>query len=307
MAAARGEALAAALAEAIRLFDVPADDVAPLLAAHDAVCRDDRLRRWVTAAAEPLRAAMGDPSPGPVLDRRPDAPTEVARYLPVLVLADLLPDTRALHRSLGVAPDVTAATLADVGRMLVRNRVWEGEPGLGDELAGWLTRHLHGALFQIGRLQYERVLLGQGLGAELRMSGFPCGPGDLTLNLHIPETGARLDPEAVGSSLTVARTFFRRRFRDERPVGMTCHSWLLDPQLADYLPADSNVVAFQRRFTLGRPRAEDGDLSVRKFVFGDTTTPVRSLPQRTRLEKAVVRHLRTGRHWHIRSGWLPAG
>ena len=307
MAAARGEAPAAALAEAIRIFDVPADDVAPLLAAHDAVCRDDGLRRWVAAAAEPLRAAMGDPSPGPVLDRRPDAPTEVARYLPVLVLADVLPDTRALHRSLGVAPDVTAATLADVGRMLVRNRVWEGEPGLGDELAGWLTRHLHGALFQIGRLQYERLLLGQGLGAELRMSGFLCGPGDLTLNLHVPETGARLDPEEVGSSLTAARTFFRRRFRDECPVGMTCHSWLLDPQLAEYLPADSNVVAFQRRFTLGRPRAEDGDLSVRKFVFGDTTTPVRSLPQRTRLEKAVVRHLRAGRHWHIRSGWLPAG
>ena len=307
MATAPGQAPGQALAEAIRLFDVPAADVAPLFTAHDAVCRDDGLRRWVAAAAGPLRAAMGHPSPGPALDHRPDAPTDMARYLPVLVLADVLPDLRAHHRFLGVAQDVTAATLADVGRMLARNRVWEGEPGLGDELAGWLTRHLHGALFQIGRLQYERVILGEGLGAELRMSGFPCGPGDLTLNLHVPETGARLDPEAVGASLTAARTFFRRRFRDERPVGMTCHSWLLDPQLADHLPADSNVVAFQRRFTLGPPRAEDGDLSVRKFVFGDTTTPVRSLPQRTRLEKAVVRHLRTGGHWQVRSGWLPAG
>lgn len=292
------------LDEALRLFAVPAADVAALRAAHVVVLADPALTAWVAESGALLRAAMDTPSPGPVLSSRPAGEPAVTAYLPVLVYAAVLPDLLADHTLRGVPADVTAATLADVGRILARNRRWFGEAGVRDELAGWLTRHLHGALFQVGRLQYERVRLGEGTGLELQMDGFPCAPGDLTLNLHIPADGGSLTPDVVGASLAGAKAFFRKRFPDERYSVVTCHSWLLDPQLPDVLPAGSNLAAFQQRFTLA-PGGHDGDVSVRQFVFGDTDTPLADLPRDTSLRRAVVTLLSRGDHWHVRSGWLP--
>jgi len=293
------------LSEVIRLFAVPPEDVAPLHAAHDAVCRDAGLTAWVTSVADRLVGAMGAPSNGPGLGPRPEAPPAVATYLPVLALAGAAPSTLAFHQSLRVSREITAATLADVGRMLARNRVWEQQPGLGDELAGWLTRHTHGALFQLGRLQLERVAMDADTALLMRQAEMPCATGDLVLSVHIPEAGGPLAPAAVDASLATALTFFGERFPDERYAAFVCHSWLLDPQLEAYLPRESNVVSFLRRFRLAPAQPDDGDLSVRKFVFGDTTSPLRTLPQRTSLQRAVVRHLDAGGHWHVRSGWLP--
>ncbi|MEO9151246.1 MAG: acyltransferase domain-containing protein [Lapillicoccus sp.] len=291
--------------EALRLFAAPAADLGPLREAHAVVAADPGLSAWVSETGDLLRAAMDAPSPGPVLPGRPAGEPAVAAYLPVLAYADALPALLADHARREVPVDVTAATLADVGRILERNRRWFGVAGVGDELGGWLTRHLHGALFQVGRLQYERVLLGEGTGLELQLAGFPCGPGDLTINLHVPADGGPLTPAAVDASLAGAKAFFRRRFPDERPVLVTCHSWLLDPQLPDVLPEGANLAAFARRFTLGPGGEDDGDASVRKFVFGDVDTPLSDLPQDTSLRRAVVTLLRRGGHWHVRSGWLP--
>lgn len=289
----------------MRLFQVPPDDLGALQHAHEAVCREPALAAWVATAAERLRAVTGRPSPGPSLEPRPGAPDDVAAYLPVLVLARQLPALLRHHRALGVPPEVTADTLADVGRMLGRNRVWEGAPGLGEELAGWLTRHLGGALYQLGRLQYERLVVDRDGSDALRESGLEAEPGTVTLNLHVPHAGGPLAPEVVDASLARARAFFGEHLPGERYAALTCHSWLLDPQLAEYLPADANLVRFQQRFTRGPPRLGDGDASVRRFVFGDTTTPLEALPQRTTLERAAVTHLRAGRHWQVASGWLP--
>ncbi|MEP6630289.1 MAG: hypothetical protein ABJA89_07440, partial [Lapillicoccus sp.] len=192
-------------------------------------------------------------------------------------------------------------TLADVGRMLTRNRQWEGRPGLGDELAGWLTRHLIGSILQVGRLQHERADAGPRTGVWLREDDAGYVPGDLCVNLHIPETGP-LRPDAVRESLRAGRTLLRRRFPQERLRVRFCVSWLLDPQLAEYLPEGSNIRAFQGLFRIGPAKDDDGDVSVRKFVFGDTQAPVDELPQRTALERAAVAHWRAGRHWRVHVG-----
>ena len=290
---------------ALRLFDVPGEDLAPLRSVQDAVRRDPALASWVARAADALRAAMGEPSPGPALPSREGLGGPVgASYLPVVAFAEVLPDLLAHHEALGVAPDVSAATLADVGRMLTRNRRWFGVAGLGDELAGWLTRHLTGAIFQLGRLQYERVHLGQGTGVELRMAGVPVGPGDLVLSVHIPGAGGPLTPEAVEASVAAASTFFRRRFPGERYPVAVCWSWLLDPQLADLLPPGANLVTFQRRFTLGRALDEDADFTVRKFLWDAPSTPVAQLPADSTLRRGVLDLWRRGDHWHSHSGWF---
>ncbi|MEO8828592.1 acyltransferase domain-containing protein [Lapillicoccus sp.] len=292
------------LDRALLFFDVPDDDLAALRYADEQARLDASLAAWVAGTAAELRAAMGEPSPPPSLAPRPATDPDVAAYLPVLALAAALPDTLAWSRSRGIPADVEAASMRDVGRMLRRNRQWEGEPGLGDELARWLTRHLTGAIHEIGRLQYERVRLGTWTGTQLAAAGLPVGPADLALSLHIPQTGTPLSPGPVDESFAAARRFFRRRFPDASLTHVVCDSWLLDPQLAGYLAADSNLVSFQRRFTLIPPTTDDADSSIRKFVFADTTSPSDALPQRTTLERAVVRHLQQGGAWQVRTGWL---
>ncbi|MGH3097980.1 MAG: hypothetical protein ACRDMV_18510 [Streptosporangiales bacterium] len=41
-----------------------------------------------------------------------------------------------------------------------------------------------------------------------------------------------------------------------------------------------------------------------EFVFRRTDQPIDQLPQSSTLERAVVAHLRAGRHWRVRTGWL---
>lgn len=292
---------------ALSLFAVPDDDLDGLRYAEEQVRDDPRLAGWVEQTADTLRDAVGRPSPPPPLPSRPWAPPtptdglDPAAYLPVLAFAQVLPTTLGWAQERGVAPAVVAATLADVGRMLTRNRQWEGRPGLGDELAGWLTRHLTGSILQVGRLQHERAAAGPRTGVWLREDGAAYAPGDLCVNLHVPETGP-LRPEAVRESLRAGRTLLRRRFAEERLRVRFCVSWLLDPQLADALPEGSNIRAFQALFRIGPAKEDDGDASVRKFVFGNSAVPLDELPQRTALESAAVAHWRAGRHFRVHVG-----
>ncbi|RCV49610.1 acyltransferase domain-containing protein [Marinitenerispora sediminis] len=234
-----------------------------------------------------------------------DAEDPRVRCAPVFAFAAATPLLRAQHARNGVPDEVTAATLADVGRHIAKTRVMFGRSGL--EVAGWIALHYRDGLYELGRLQYERAVL-EPRGAvawygpeEARRFGPELAPGQPVLRLHIPQTGP-LAPDAVEDSLARARGFFADRFGTDYPVA-TCTSWLLDPQLADHLPETSNIVRFQRRFTL----LEDGpvgDADVFRFVFQRPVVAPDEVPGRTRLERAIVGHLRNGGHWRVRTGWL---
>jgi hypothetical protein len=132
------------------------------------------------------------------------------------------------------------------------------------------------------------------------------GPGDPVLAVHVPASSGPLTPEACDASFGRARAFSARHFPEERYALAVCHSWLLDEQLGEYLPDDANIIRFQRRFRAAyRPAA--GDATVLRCVFGQTGAGPRrldALPRRTRLERAILDHLRAGRHWPGGAGWL---
>ena len=182
-----------------------------------------------------------------------------------------------------------------------------GEPGLGAELTGWLTRHLGGRIFQLGRLQFELVGVGRTTAGDLTERGIPCQKGDPVLFVHIPACGGPLTELACDESFAHAERFFAGHFPAERYRAYLCFSWLLDPQLARYLAPDSNVLAFQRRFSLWQRDGPDfdADASIRKFVFETPWAPDDQLPRRTRLERAVIDHVAAGRHWHLGRGVIP--
>jgi hypothetical protein len=107
-----------------------------------------------------------------------------------------------------------------------------------------------GELYQLGRLQFQRSRLSNRTGDFLRAAGLPYGPGELALDMHVPDFLGPITPTACDRSIVRAREFFARHFLAEPYRVTTCHSWLLDPQLAEYLPSDSNIVRFQNRFRL---------------------------------------------------------
>ena len=134
-------------------------------------------------------------------------------------------------------------------------------------------------------------------------SGRPVPVGDPLLSLHIPDFSGPLTPAACDRSLARAQDFFARHFPEERHEIAVCHSWLLDPQLTRYLPADSNIVRFQRRFTLV-PSVFQPSNDAFNFVFDRVPASMDELTPRTTLERALVDHVRSGGRWGIRTGWL---
>lgn len=147
--------------------------------------------------------------------------------------------------------------------------------------------------------------------------GFGDGVAGYALQVHIPPTG-RLDEAESVASISRGLEFFAEHYPDRPASALVCKSWLLDPQLGDYLPPDSNLIRFQRRFRL-LPHVllddvSEGDremmrlgLQLRVPVDGPLTDDdLCRVPTETILQRAFVSHLRSGGHWHKRTGivWL---
>ncbi|MCX4683530.1 acyltransferase domain-containing protein [Kitasatospora purpeofusca] len=292
------------LVEALLGLAVPFEDVNGLLAARTRLDRDRGLRTFFEEMLRTQAEAVGTIGRPAGLDRDWAAGTADGEGLATLLFVALAPLARAHHRALGIPAEVTGSTLADLGRQLAVSR-WRGRTGLGN--ARWLTLHFRGELFQLGRLQFQRTRP-TGADASAARAG---GADEWSLQLHIPDHCGPLSAAACDRALDRARAFFPRHFPGEPYRSCHIFSWLLDPQLADRLPAESNIIRFQRRFSpLERPDLPDlpsgpEDSNPLKFVFGDIERPLESLPRDTVLQRALVDHLRAGGHWYVRGGRLP--
>ncbi|MCE9589008.1 MAG: acyltransferase domain-containing protein [Planctomycetes bacterium] len=127
-------------------------------------------------------------------------------------------------------------------------------------------------------------------------------PGTPMLDVHIPGY-APLDDVAVGESFRRAMEFFPRYFPEHRFAGFTCVSWLMDPQLADHLPAESNMVKFLRRFRI-LPAPGCSDFQHFERVFGGPVKDFASAPRDTTLKKALLEHVEAGGRWRYAAGYI---
>jgi hypothetical protein len=217
----------------------------------------------------------------------------------------------AWHRARGIPEEISWASMGDLALHMGLHRRMYGSTGV--DAPWWLTMCLRAELFDLGRLQFNWFQLGIGDDSplwypvdEAKRRGPGFRPGDACVAVHIPESGP-MTPVACEDAFVRAKAFFAEYFPvvDQGRRLATCWSWLLDDQLAEWLPAESNIVRFQRRFELVPGSAENDDGTL-EFVFRvrDPLARLDTLPQRTRLERAVVAHLRAGGHWRARTGWV---
>jgi hypothetical protein len=293
-------------------LEVPDEDRAEVVRTMPQAERDPEIW-WLLERSHRLLAQgmvdrvrqTGPPPPAP-----PGLLPAALRLFAVHLILATVDDIRGCHADLGIPDDVSWETLSHLGRRMASYRASHGQTGI--ELTGWDWMRFFGLLYQVGRLEVipYRLCTHPEAGplfwydeeATARLgSGFR--KGDSALSVHVPATGP-LTPEACHASFYRIRNAFAGVYPDEPPRVATCTSWLLDDQLAEYLPTDSNILAFGRRFTLV-PGSLDNDEAILHYVFGpERPKDLDALPQRTRLARAVVEHVRSGRHWRLRTGWL---
>ncbi|MET7301592.1 acyltransferase domain-containing protein [Embleya sp. NPDC005575] len=292
------------LVAALLELAVPHEDFNELVATRAALLADPKLRELFEQAVRALVAGIGTVEQHLEVPPLPAASGPVRRWFHVYVFIAARPFVLAYHRSLGIPAEVSRRTLADLGRHLAVHRRRRGTGGL---LAlHWPKLHFRGELYQLGRLQFQRSFVLERAATSTAELGLDYRPQDPALALHIPDFHGPLTPAACDESLHLAGEFFPRHFPTERYRLAVCGSWLLDPQLREYLPEHSNIIRFQRRFHLPTESADRilDDTAAVGFVFGDPDLPPESLPRDTTLQRAIGDHLRAGRHWHVRTGWF---
>ncbi|MFD2420205.1 acyltransferase domain-containing protein [Amycolatopsis pigmentata] len=277
--------------ELLRRLEVSELDIEEIVAAAPEPDRDPAVWWLLERTHHAIIERMGDWK----ADRRdaPSLPSEIgalARYFHVYVFLATVPAVRRFHASRGIPDTISWETLAQLGELIDVHRRKFGEGGMNKQY--WTAQILSGIVYQLGRLQFDL-----GIGRD----------GSPELGMHIPERGGRLVPEIFDDSFRRARPFFARYFPEHGARVTTGMSWMFDPQLEEYLTEeDSHIIRLRRGWTLidSEPFMV-GDRSILEFVFRYNGQPLDELPQRTRLERAVVAHLKAGRHWYNRVGRLP--
>jgi len=278
------------------------DDRADLLATIQRAVADADVMQTVETLAAGLRERIGafdrgaDPFAAYTGEIRDQADADWGiGVLPLLALLVTAPDVAAFHVERGIPAEISQASLSDLGQQTwVHRRTYDGAFGL--HTFGWMTVAWSGALYWLGRLQFNLTRSDLAGSSESATGGW-------VISTHIPESGP-LTPEAVADSFGRARAFFGRYFPDYPTTLFHCSSWLLDPQLTEVLSPNSNMAAFQQLWELhGEPH--EGDPDAIFFVFRRRGDVDRStLPQQTSLERAIVARLQAGGHWYVRQGTI---
>jgi hypothetical protein len=226
---------------------------------------------------------------------------ELRRYFYFYVLLAVRPYTQAFHRDLGITEETSRRTLVDIGRKMSVHRKNHGKGGI--DAPTWLTHHMRGQLYQLGRLQYERVHLEGRLRESINAAGIEFTESDVALSVHITDFSGPLSPAACDASFVQVKPFFDRYFPGTPARIAICISWMLDPQLDHYMKPSANIIRFKDRFHLAFV-PEPNNRGIQQFVFGMLDAEIDELPQATSLERAVVEHIVAGKHWHGGAGWL---
>ncbi|MBN2312153.1 MAG: DUF5596 domain-containing protein [Candidatus Hydrogenedentes bacterium] len=124
------------------------NEALPLIAGNDALLCLAWHCHWLLFASAPeKKASLG------AVPELPESLGPARDWLYAFVYLAGVPHVRELHRARGVDESVTVETLGDLALWMREYRTRFGRWGFGQ--AGWLTRHVSGRLYQLGRLQFE--------------------------------------------------------------------------------------------------------------------------------------------------------
>lgn len=181
------------------------------------------------------------------------------------------------YNKLGVPRQIFLDTLHDIKIWSYRHKEIFEEYGVKEIV--WL-RHLGSTkMFTIGRLEYK---LGRYLFGVRRKN--LCFLSRI-VEIHIPR-GEKITKENLLFSLNEAVKFFEKFFPNYKYNYFTCGSWMLDPNLKEFLPEDSGIIIFQNMFDLVATIPKIDHI---RFVFGEkwNKNNIKDFKPQTSLQKNI--------------------
>ena len=183
-------------------------------------------------------------------------------------------------------------TLSDV--KIWTNTWYELTGELGLKETEWLSNHFSGRLFRLGRLQFGMGYARQDIVQKNIKKGEP------VIDIHIP-AGEPMDNEACKEAIRMAQKFFGEYFPEFKYQCFTCHSWLLDRTLKQFLDKGSNILAFQGLFDVVSTEESDALL---KYIFAWDATRERldKYESKSGLAKKVKNYAQSGCKFYVPYG-----
>lgn len=163
----------------------------------------------------------------------------------------------------------------------------------------WGSIFIRGNIIQVGRLQYEIVAKKQDTLASI----FP--ENAIFLSIHIPR-GESLSSSEVEQSLAEAPHNIRKycpEWKDKELVFFT-DSWLLSPELREFLPESSNIIRFQKRFQLIETGLSRNAFLQFAFDLPFSVEENELLPETTTLQRELKKRLLEGQSLHVGVGYI---
>lgn len=150
--------------------------------------------------------------------------------------------------------------------------------------AWWFPRQMSAMEYRIGALEYEFV-----------------DEGEKEIAVHIP-SDADMSEESVRESLAAFYDFRNRYFQEWSGVKLTCDSWMMMPDLEMLLGENSNIVRFQRLFSIENI---DRDATwYMGWIFPGYETVDDNLPENTTLQRKLKKYLLSGNRFGIAKGCI---
>ncbi len=160
----------------------------------------------------------------------------------------------------GIDEEILMGTLNDIK---IWCEVWsEIKGGLYLGELPWLSHTFKMKLFKIGSLEYYLGVAGEDF------SEYGISKGENVIEVHIPK-GADLSLESCKKSLGMAKEFFDKYYPEHKYEYFTCHSWLMDPTLKEFLKPESKIMQFQNLFNVIKKDKNDAIL---RYTFKWNTT-----------------------------------
>lgn len=190
-------------------------------------------------------------------------------------------DLHEEYRLRGIEDQVYFDTFSDIQIWCMECHRVTGEYGIQEYR--WLREHALLRLFRLGRLQFQPYVMK----CDVQLDGKKILKNQIVLNVHIP-AGDALEDGKLEESFKLAKAFFRGI-----PPVFICHSWLLEPNLAEILKPGSNILQFQKHFSIYQldPESRQAEERIFQLVSSDYT----QYPENTNLQRSAKAYLLSGR------------
>lgn len=186
------------------------------------------------------------------------------------------------YTRLGISEDIFIATMKFCTRFL---KEYYSQHGSYKYIwAWWFPRQMSVLEFRIGALEYELID-----GTEKEIA------------LHIP-SDADMCIESVKESMSDFNKFRNQFFPEWEAIKLTCDSWMMMPELEMFLGENSNIVKFQKLFTI--ENIDRDAIWYMGWIFPGYEIINNELPENTTLQRELKRYLLAGNKFGIAKGCI---